>query len=98
VDLPVGSTRLTELTGSIERVHDPDPIGIETSGVLEAFFRQHCVGGSMPAELILDESLCGGITAIHHLPRSEPSPLEMVTQLDQSSSGLCREAQRQVGI
>ena len=48
---PVGACVLTELARPVERVHDPDPVGVETRAVVRTLFGQYDVLRPQPFEL-----------------------------------------------
>ena len=47
VDGPVVPARFAELAGAVERVDDPDPVGVEPARVLESLLGQHGVVGAI---------------------------------------------------
>ncbi len=51
VDGPVGTARLTELPGAVQRVEDPDPARAQARGVVGAFFGEHHVTGAPVRQL-----------------------------------------------
>lgn len=56
VDSPVGPARFTELTGTVQGVHDPDPLGGQPGRVGPcALLGQDRVGGPPPGELCRDQ-------------------------------------------
>ncbi len=52
VHRPVDAARFAELPGAVERIDDPDALGVEPTRVLLAFLREHGVIGAMDGELV----------------------------------------------
>ena len=53
VDGPVVAGRLGELAGAVERVDDPDPVGVEACLVVAALLGEHRVVGAVLGQRVL---------------------------------------------
>ena len=64
MDGPVGSSRLAELAGAVERVDDPYPVGGQPCLVVEAFLGKDGVGGAFPGQLGHQELVGLAVTSV----------------------------------
>ena len=80
---PVDAAGLAELPRAVERVDDPDAIGVETARVLQPFLRQHGVVGAMESEFLGQELLGSGVAGVLDVPRGRARGEHLRAQLEE---------------
>ncbi|BCB80034.1 hypothetical protein Pflav_064440 [Phytohabitans flavus] len=101
MDRPVGPTLFGELAGAVERIDDPDPLGLQPCGRLGTvtlgpclpgvvvFLRQHRVGWAPPPKLGADQVV--GELVAGRLERGRVGVTALGPHLEQQLTGTPRE-------
>jgi hypothetical protein len=55
---------LSVLPGAVQRVDDPDPVGLQPARVVDRFLAEHDVAGAVGGQGSEDRALGGGVTGV----------------------------------
>ena len=88
VNGPVDAGRLAVFPGAVERVHDPDPRGIEASLVVRPFLGEYGVVRAFGAERVDDETVGGGVARVLEFMTRRPLIGLSSAEIDEDSAGL----------
>ena len=98
VHRPVDATRLAVFTSAVERIHDPDAVGVEAAGVFLALFGEHGVVRSVGCEFGRQELLGGCVAGVLDVPRRRTGGEHLLAQFEENMPGLRRQSGGELSI
>ena len=94
MDGPVGPSGLGELAGAVERVDDPDPVGVDACGVVRALLGQDRVVGALDGQALEQQVVGAEIAFVAELVGIDAR----CPQLDEELSRRGREGRGKIGV
>ena len=88
MDGPLDAPRSTEVVGAVQRIHDPDPVGVDTPAVILTLLGKQGVVGSQPIQAIDQESVGLAVTLVPEPVGGPPLSHGTVPDLEQKIPGL----------
>ena len=88
MDGPLDAPRSTEVVGAVQRIHDPDPVGVDTPAVIVTLLGKHGVVGSQPGQAVGKEPVGLSVTLVPEPVGGPPLSHRPIPDLEQKVPGL----------